>query len=133
MLLLFYSFLYISNKKKEVIIMNKNVEKVFNLKLTEDMVRELQVLGAEVDARAYVIDSMFENHKTDTDNSIFTSVPFQAYQKELIEYRRAYDKEVERLGEKLIPMVQEYLGIDEIDFDWRVEDFSKLEVEITVK
>ena len=44
-----------------------------------------------------------------------------------------YDKEVERLGEKLIPMVQEYLGIDEIDFDWRVEDFSKLEVEITVK
>ena len=76
---------------------------------------------------------MFENHKTDTDNSIFTSVPFQAYQKELIEYRRAYDKEVERLGEKLIPMVQEYLGIDEIDFDWRVEDFSKLEVEITVK
>ena len=113
--------------------MNKNVEKVFNLKLTEDMVRELQVLGAEVDARAYVIDSMFENHKTDTDNSIFTSVPFQAYQKELIEYRRAYDKEVERLGEKLIPMVQEYLGIDEIDFDWRVEDFSKLEVEITVK
>ena len=113
--------------------MNKNVEKVFNLKLTEDMVRELQVLGAEVDARAYVIDNMFENHKTDTDNSIFTSVPFQAYQKELIEYRRAYDKEVERLGEKLIPMVQEYLGIDEIDFDWRVEDFSKLEVEITVK
>lgn len=113
--------------------MNKNVEKVFNLKLTEDMVRELQVLGAEVDARAYVIDSMFENHKTDTDNSVFTSVPFQAYQKELIEYRRAYDKEVERLGEKLIPMVQEYLGIDEIDFDWRVEDFSKLEVEITVK
>ena len=83
--------------------MNKNVEKVFNLKLTEDMVRELQVLGAEVDARAYVIDSMFENHKTDTDNSVFTSVPFQAYQKELIEYRRAYDKEVERLGEKLIP------------------------------
>lgn len=113
--------------------MNKNVEKVFNLKLTEDMVRELQVLGAEVDARAYVIDSMFENHKTDTDNSVFTSVPFQAYQKELIEYRRAYDKEVEKLGEKLIPMVQEYLGIDEIDFDWRVEDFSKLEVEITVK
>lgn len=113
--------------------MNKNVEKVFNLKLTEDMVRELQVLGAEVDARAYVIDSMFENHKTDTDNSVFTSVPFQAYQKELIEYRRAYDKEVERLGEKLIPMVQEYLGIDEIDFDWRIEDFSKLEVEITVK
>ena len=109
------------------------MEKNFKLQLTEDMVRELQVLGAEVDARAYIIDSMFENHKTDTDDSMFTSVPFRAYQKELIDYRRKYDKEVEALGMKLIPMVQEHLGEDNIDFDWEIKDFSDLEVEITIK
>ena len=109
------------------------MEKIFKLQLTEDMVRELQVLGAEVDARAYIIDSMFENHKTDTDDSMFTSVPFRAYQKELIDYRRKYDKEVEALGMKLIPMVQEHLGEDNIDFDWEIKDFSDLEVEIKVK
>lgn len=109
------------------------MEKNFKLQLTEDMVKELQVLGAEVDARTYIIDSMFENHKTDGDDSIFTSVPFRAYQKELIEFRRKYDKEVEALGMKLIPMVQEYLGVDDVDFDWEIKDFSDLEVEIRVK
>lgn len=110
------------------------MEKSFVLKLTEEMVKEVQALGAEVDARAYVIDSMFDSHKSDTDNSIFTSVPFRMYQKELYEYRQQYDAAVKKLGDDhIIPMVQEHLGVESVDFDWKIENFADLEVLITLK
>ena len=110
------------------------MEKNFKLKLTEEMVKDVQALGAEVDARVYVIDSMFDSHKNDTDNSIFTSVPFRSYQQELIEYRRKYDNAVRELGDKyIIPMVREHLGVDTVDFDWRIDDFTTLEVTVTLK
>lgn len=110
------------------------MEKNFKLKLTEDMVKEVQALGAEVDTRSYVINSIFDTHKTDTDNSIFTSVPFKLYQKELFEYRQQYDNAVKKLGdEHIIPMVKEYLGVDDVEFDWKIDDFTSLEVDITLK
>ena len=110
------------------------MEKNFKLKLTEDMVKEVQALGAEVDTRTYVINSIFDTHKTDTDNSIFTSVPFRMYQKELYEYRQQYDAAVKKLGdEHIIPMVQEHLGVESVDFDWKIENFADLEVLITLK
>lgn len=106
--------------------MNNN----FMLKLTEDMVVDVQALGAEVDVRTHVINAMFEAHKNDTDASILFSVPFKAYQKELIEYKMQYDKAVKDLGDKIIPMVQEKLNSDNLTFDWNISDFSKLEAEI---
>ena len=110
------------------------MEKSFVLKLTEDMVKEVQTLGTEVDTRAYVIDSMFDSHKADTDNAIFTSVPFQMYQKELFEYRQQYNAAVDKLAEEhIIPMVQEHLGVDSVDFDWKIENFADLDVLITLK
>ena len=110
------------------------MEKNFKLKLTEEMVKDVQTLGAEVDARVYVIDSMFDTHKTDTDNSIFASVPFNMYQRELVLYKQKYDQAVKELGDKyIIPMVREHLGVDNVDFDWRIDDFTTLEVDITLK
>lgn len=110
------------------------MEKNFKLKLTEEMVKDVQTLGAEVDARVYVIDSMFDAHKTDTDNSIFASVPFNMYQRELVLYKQKYDQAVKELGDKyIIPMVKEHLGVDNVDFDWRIDDFTTLEVNITLK
>lgn len=110
------------------------MEKNFKLKLTEEMVKDVQTLGAEVDARVYVIDSMFDAHKTDTDNSIFVSVPFNMYQRELVLYKQKYDQAVKELGDKyIIPMVKEHLGVDNVDFDWRIDDFTTLEVNITLK
>ena len=105
----------------------------FNLKLTEEMVAEVRAIGAEVDVRVYVIEHMFEAHKNDVDSSIVTSIPFKAYQKELMEYKLKYDAAVKTLGDKIIPMVQEHLGVEDVNFDWNIEDFTNLEVAITVK
>ena len=43
------------------------MEKNFKLKVTEDMIKDIQTYKSEIDARTYVIDSMFENHKDDKD------------------------------------------------------------------
>lgn len=109
------------------------MEKNFKLKLTEEMVAEVQALGAEVDTRVHVINSMFETHKNAADDSVFTSVPFMSYQKSLQEYKTKYDAAVKALGDKIIPMVQEHLGVEDVNFDWNIEDFTNLEVEITLK
>lgn len=109
------------------------MEKNFKLKVTEDMIKDIQTYKSEIDARTYVIDSMFENHKDDKDNTIFISVPFKHYQRELFEYKMKYEKAIEELGSKLIPMVQEHVGKEKVNFDWTIEDFSKLEVEIYMK
>ena len=105
----------------------------FKLQLTEDMITEVQALGAEVDARVHLIDAMFENHKNDPDDSVFTSPAFVSYQKGLTEYKKKYENAVRALGDKIIPMVQEYLGEEDVTFDWNIDDFSKLEVDITLK
>lgn len=109
------------------------MDKNFKLNLTEDMVVDVQVLGAEVDVRTHVVNAMFEAHKNDADASIITSVPFKAYQKELMEYKLKYDNAVKELGDKLIPIVQEELKLDDVSFNWNIDDFSKLEVEIELK
>ena len=63
----------------------------FKLQLTEDMIAEVQALGAEVDARVHLIDAMFENHKNDPDDSVFTSPAFVSYQRGLTEYKKKYE------------------------------------------
>lgn len=106
------------------------MDKNFKLNLSEDMLTEVQSLGAEVDVRTHVINAMFEAHKNDTDTSIIFSAPFKAYQKELMDYKMQYDKAVKDLGDKIIPMVQEKFNSDDVTFDWNISDFSKLEAEI---
>lgn len=109
------------------------MEKVLKLTLTEDMVADIQMYGAEVDARTHVIDTMFDTHKNDIDDSLFTSVPFMTYQKGLADYRKKYNDAVMTLGNKLIPMVEKELGTTNVSFDWEIRDFSTLEVEIKIK
>lgn len=109
--------------------MNNN----FKLNLTEDMIADVQTLGAEIDVRTHIIDAIFEAHKNDVDSSIITSTLFKTYQNELMEYKLKYDKAVKELGDKIIPMVQEKLKSDDVTFDWNIQDFSKLEVEIQLK
>jgi hypothetical protein len=40
---------------------------------------------------------------------------------------------VTKLGEKLIPFVVEKTGIEDPKFDWKIDDFTSLEVEITMR
>ena len=46
---------------------------------------------------------------------------------------RDFDDLIEELGSKLIPMVQEHVGKEKVNFDWTIEDFLKLEVDIYMK
>ena len=110
-----------------------NMKKNFKLEITADMIEDLKTYKTEIDIMTYVIDNLFEVHKDDVDYSFFTSVPFKSYQKELYEYKIKYDKAIEEFNTKLIPMVQEHLGKKKVNFEWYIDDFSKLEIDIYMK
>ena len=111
----------------------ENMKKNFKLEITADMIEDLKTYKTEIDTMTYVIDNLFEIHKDDNDYSFFESVPFKSYQKELYEYKIKYDKAIEEFNSKLIPIVQEHLGKNKVNFEWYIEDFSKLEIDIYMK
>ena len=111
----------------------ENMKKNFKLEITADMIEDLKTYKTEIDTMTYVIDNLFEIHKDDIDYSFFKSVPFKSYQKELYEYKIKYDKAIEEFNTKLIPMVQEHLGKNKVNFEWYIDDFSKLEIDIYMK
>ena len=108
-------------------------KEVFKITIPQELVDYVQRLGRDVDSRVYLIDRLFENHRNDEDTTMFDSVPFKKYQKEFEELKAEYDIAVKQLGDKLIPFVQKETGIDEPRFDWKIEDFSSLEVIITMR
>jgi hypothetical protein len=107
--------------------------KMFKITIPQELVDYVQRLGRDVDSRVYLIDRMFYNHRNDEDTNMFDSVPFKKYQKEFEELKAEYDMAVSKLGEKLIPFVTEKTGIEDPKFDWKIDDFASLEVEITMR
>jgi len=110
-----------------------NSKETFKITIPQELVDYVQRLGRDVDSRVYLIDRMFYNHRNDEDTNMFDSVPFKKYQKEFEELKAEYDMAVDKLGEKLIPFVVEKTGIEDPKFDWKIDDFTSLEVEITMR
>ena len=106
--------------------------KTYVLPIGEEMVNYLQRLGYEIDTRMSVIDRLFVNHKDDTDDSLFKSVPWKTYMKQLEEVQVEYNEAKDQLTKELIPFVQEKEGKQDVHFDWKIEDFSTKEVKIIV-
>lgn len=110
-----------------------NSKETFKITIPQELVDYVQRLGRDIDSRVYLIDRMFDNHRNDEDAAILDSVPFKKYHKEFEELKAEYDLAVSELGNKIIPFVAEKTGNDDPKFDWRIDDFSSLEVTITMR
>ena len=108
------------------------MDKQFTLVVENDLVDYLQRLGSDIDSRLAVIDRMFVNHKDDTDASVFESVPWKKYSKELEEVQAEYTIAKDEFSKVLIPIVEKETGISGVAFSWRIEDFKECEVIITL-
>ena len=108
------------------------MDKQFTLVVENDLVDYLQRLGFDIDSRLAVIDRMFVNHKDDTDASVFESVPWKKYSKELEETQAQYTMAKDEFSKILIPLVEEKTGTKGVSFDWKIENFKDAEVIITL-
>ena len=97
-----------------------------------DIVSELRALNYDIETRMAVVDRLFTNHKDDVDNSIFESVPYKQYTKELQNLYVAFDAAKDKFGKEIVmPIVEEKIGKSETSFDWNL-DFQSLKVTVTV-
>ena len=108
------------------------MKKQFTLKVENKLVDYLQRLGFDIDSRLAVIDRMFVNHKDDTDSSVFESIPWKKYSKELEKTQAEYNIAKDEFSELLIPLVEKKTGVSGTKFDWKIENFKDGEVIITV-
>ena len=107
--------------------------KEFTLKINDEkLFNYLQRLGFDIDSRLAVIDRMFTTHKNDQDASVFESVPFKKYSKELEELQAEYTMAKDEFSKILLPIELEKLGANDVTFDWRIDNFADKEVIITV-
>ena len=106
--------------------------KKYTLPVSEETVNYFQRLEYDIDTRLSVIDRLFTNHKDDKDASLFDSVPFKTYSKQLDDVRAEYALAKDEFTKSLIPLIKEKERRDDVDFDWKINDFSTLLVEITI-
>ena len=107
--------------------------KKFTIEITNEMVNYLQRLGLDIDTRLSVIDRMFVNHKDDKDASLFESIPWKKYYKELENAQNEYELAKLKFGEEVVkPAINEKLGHTVKDFTWRIDDFQSGEVQIEI-
>lgn len=108
--------------------------KTYEVEISQELANYLQRLGYEVDTRLSIIDRLFTNHKDDTDASVFESVPFKTYSKQLEDVQAEYNMAKDKMTEYLRPLVAETEGVpeEEVLFDWRIDDFNSLKATIIV-
>ena len=107
--------------------------KKINVEFPQDMADYLERLGHEVDSKIFLIDRIFANHSSDTDNSMFDSVPFKHY---IHEYEEAYAAwelaKTEFQNQYLLPKVKEITGEEDRKFNWNIDDYHSLNCEVTI-
>ena len=108
------------------------MKNTFTLKVENKLVDYLQRLGFDIDSRLAVIDRMFMNHKDDTDASVFESIPWKKYSKELEDVQAEYSIAKDEFSRLLIPIVEKETGVSGVSFSWKIENFKDGEVIITI-
>lgn len=108
------------------------MNKTITINISEEQANYLQRLGAEVDAKVFLLDRMFSNHATDTDTILFDSIPFQHYMEQYREAVTAYDlAKQEFQNSYLDPIMKKDYGED-VKYNWSIDDFLSLECKVTV-
>lgn len=106
--------------------------KTITINISKEQANYLQRLGAEVDAKVFLLDRMFANHAADTDTILFDSIPFQHYMKQYQESVTAYDlAKQEFQNDFLDPIMKKDYGED-VKYNWSIEDFLSLECKVTI-
>ena len=105
----------------------------FKVKMTQEQANYLQKLGIEVDAKAFLIDRMLANHTQDTDTSMFESAPFKHFMKEFENAHMSFELAKEEFRrEWLDKAVKEKTGLENVQYNWMINDYSSLECEVTL-
>ena len=77
--------------------------KNYEFKVDENVVKELEDINADIVARSNIISQLIENHKGDADGSVVTSPAMQAYQTQLAEVQKEYERKKTELQNMAIP------------------------------
>lgn len=108
------------------------MNKTITINISEEQTNYLQRLGAEVDAKVFLLDRMFANHANDTDTVLFDSIPFQHYMKQYQESVTAYDLAKQEFQKDFLdPQMHEKYGED-VKYNWSIDDFLSLECKVTI-
>lgn len=108
------------------------MKKTYTVEISQELANYLQRLQLEVDTHLSVIDRLFTNHKDDPDDSVFESIPWKKYNKELQDVQAEYNLAKDQMSSELKPIVQEKEGREDVNFNWKIDDFTSLKAEITV-
>lgn len=106
--------------------------KTYTLPNTQEMNDYLQRLDYDINTRLLVIDKMFTMHKDDTDTSLFDSIIWKKYYKELEEVKAEYEIAKLKLQSQLAEAVDEIEGRQGVQFNWSIDDFLIPVVTITI-
>ncbi len=105
----------------------------FTVEIKQEQADFLQRLGNEVDSKVFLIDRMFANHASDTDTTMFDSIPFKHYMEEYEKARFAWETaKTEFQSGYLDSIVQKLTKKDKVNYSWKIEDFHSLQCEVTV-
>lgn len=105
----------------------------YTVEIKQEQADYLQRLGNEVDSKVFLIDRMFANHATDTDTSMFDSVPFKHFMGEYEKARFAWETaKTEFQHGYLDAAVKEITGRDNVNYSWKIDDFLSLKCEVTI-
>lgn len=107
--------------------------KKIKIEITQEAIDYVQRIGYEVDGYTHIINSLFEQHKNDIDDSVIKSVPFQTYQKKFFKVKAEYELAKQALEKELKKKVIEKTGIEDPKFSWNIPDFQELIVDIEVE
>lgn len=108
------------------------MSKEITINISEEQANYLQRLGAEVDAKVFLIDRMFANHANDTDTVLFDSIPFQHYMEKYREAVTAYDMAKQEFQNGFLdPLIHKEYGED-TKYNWSIDDFLSLECKVTL-
>jgi len=105
----------------------------FTVDISQEQANYLQRLGADVDSKVFLIDRMFSNHSSDTDTTLFDSVPFKHYMSEYEKAQFEWEQaKLEFQKNYLDNKVKELTKLENPKYSWMINDYLSLKCEITM-
>lgn len=104
----------------------------FELEINKETSNYLERLTYETNSFKDIIDHIVTSHKNDSDSSVIESPVWKGYEKKYLDSNAEYSLAKDKLTEELTPVVIEKSGLKNPNFSWKIVDFNRRVVEITV-
>lgn len=103
------------------------MEKKYTVEFEDkELLRKLEAVFSDMASKEYLINSVFETHRYDTDGGVVESKPFQAFLKQFTEIKYEYNMLMDEVQDKYVPEDAQLRGCT-----WEVK-FDEEQVEITL-